>query len=1113
MDPTKAIRLAMMVAKGVSSVTDKPLVKKDGGEVGHEERQQNLSNFMEGADPVLADEKGQPKLFYHATYAKEPIISFNRMWSTNVRRPSMDTVGTWFSDNPSTEGGAGMYADSEGASIYPMHLSAKKLKTYHRFDDFLRDMHEAEGRKFEDQNPKGIGSTEGLREKLKAQGYDGLHFPKNDSFDLGKQIDQFDSSIQQMKSAFSAESKRRWDAGDEISLSEQKAHQKKFDGLIKKRMELEKKRGSIGSTEFGRQNVVVVFEPHQIKSPWNRGTYDPNEEDTHKATGGVIHKDKGGEVEDYQGAHTSPGPQNGAPLHDLTQLLPDDIYGPNAVQYYGTGDRAKDAESFAKVHRLRNKPNLGVQVYRAVPKDPNIKQINPKDWVTINKDYAIDHGESTLRGKYKILSKIVSAKHLYNSGDSIHEWGYHPDPVEKATGGVIHKDKGGGVADGGAVYKAKGGNVKTENVQKTIRRALMVARDAKAIGGSEMGDEETPSSLPTNQPAASTRTMISTPAPNSEGVKGIVVPRHMLEGRTYAGEKRGGEKVAGMNEINAARAAVYGSENRNPLKVGSIQRTHKAVLDQHFEKSIPEQISAENEALSRLRKAKHIGENANTLDSSEKTDTVKYEPDPYEPWTSKGIAGYALYTSGHGDNEVKHVLKTCPGQTDGCGGGVDENGIVDTSKGTCFAPNAESQYVNAAVRRACHEQAKFDPAMTKDWILAHVGSLRSVSEKADKKGKKTMFRPNVVDETDRSSRHVIEGLNAQRSEKGLPPIIANSYGKTNELHDPENGYYVTHSNVGPKVKNGALIGENVSRDKQRIRGTILAADPQDFVNKQGNLTPAKNSYLVTDVKRYSDLDKRMQGAITHAKYWSAGRDERDLRNTQEDGQEPEAHFDGQGNPTTPDKAHYGHITLNGLRYDYQKQHILHPRMVSVPFTVTNKETGKKETKIKKIPTDSRFKDNDFLPPDEERFKAKNGKLAGAILMTTPTESTSHLGHETSFTHHVDDAAVDHALRNNGEYEIDSPMTQEAAKNKRFAAPQPLELKMRPKAFARGGAVGERDEDYSMGLPEQHFHAQKHIGHTHDHEEGHAMPHGHGAMPVNGPVVDRALHLVSHLSRR
>jgi hypothetical protein len=42
-------------------------------------------------------------------------------------------------------------------------------------------------------------------------------------------------------------------------------------------------------------------------------------------------------------------------------------------------------------------------------------------------------------------------------------------------------------AKGGAVYKAGGGNVKTEDVQKTIRRALMVARSAKGVGGSEFG--------------------------------------------------------------------------------------------------------------------------------------------------------------------------------------------------------------------------------------------------------------------------------------------------------------------------------------------------------------------------------------------------------------------------------------------------------------------------------------------------------------------------------------------------------------------------------------------------------------------------------------------------
>jgi predicted transcriptional regulator len=44
------------------------------------------------------------------------------------------------------------------------------------------------------------------------------------------------------------------------------------------------------------------------------------------------------------------------------------------------------------------------------------------------------------------------------------------------------------------------------------------------------------------------------------------------------------------------------------------------------------------------------------------------------------------------------------------------------------------------------------------------------------------------------------------------------------LHDPENGYYVTHSNVGPKVKKGESIAENIGRDKARVRNTIMAAD-------------------------------------------------------------------------------------------------------------------------------------------------------------------------------------------------------------------------------------------------------------------------------------------------
>ena len=51
---------------------------------------------------------------------------------------------------------------------------------------------------------------------------------------------------------------------------------------------------------------------------------------------------------------------------------------------------------------------------------------NPGDWITINREYAKEHGESQLNGQYKILSKTVKAKDIYTDGNSIQEWGYDP---------------------------------------------------------------------------------------------------------------------------------------------------------------------------------------------------------------------------------------------------------------------------------------------------------------------------------------------------------------------------------------------------------------------------------------------------------------------------------------------------------------------------------------------------------------------------------------------------------------------------------------------------------------------------------------------------------------
>jgi len=131
------------------------------------------------------------------------------------------------------------------------------------------------------------------------------------------------------------------------------------------------------------------------------------------------------EDEDYRGNH-QPSHEDGAPLHDLTVVYPDDVYGSDAVRNYG--DRSPyDNRTFGIVFSAKGKPNQSVNIYRAVPNVDNVElKINEGDWVTINRGYAETHGDSALKGNYTILTKTVPARTLFTSGDSIHEWGYFP---------------------------------------------------------------------------------------------------------------------------------------------------------------------------------------------------------------------------------------------------------------------------------------------------------------------------------------------------------------------------------------------------------------------------------------------------------------------------------------------------------------------------------------------------------------------------------------------------------------------------------------------------------------------------------------------------------------
>ena len=129
--------------------------------------------------------------------------------------------------------------------------------------------------------------------------------------------------------------------------------------------------------------------------------------------------------DDYRGLHKAPSKNHGSPLHDLTNTYPNDIYGPMAARYYGHGDPTIDNFTISVIQSSHNKPDQPIKIYRAVPNSIDEKKINYGDWVTINKKYAIQHGESSLNGEYIILTKTVPAKTLYTDGNSIHEWGYN----------------------------------------------------------------------------------------------------------------------------------------------------------------------------------------------------------------------------------------------------------------------------------------------------------------------------------------------------------------------------------------------------------------------------------------------------------------------------------------------------------------------------------------------------------------------------------------------------------------------------------------------------------------------------------------------------------------
>jgi hypothetical protein len=111
-----------------------------------------------------------------------------------------------------------------------------------------------------------------------------------------------------------------------------------------------------------------------------------------------------------------------ARLHDLTTAFGEDIYGPNALQYYGSGGTGfvgrEEKRVLQQLQSLRGKPDAKVTIYRGIPSGAEGK-INPGDWVTLSPKMAAEYGE-------QVVKMEVPASDVTSWADSLLEFGYFP---------------------------------------------------------------------------------------------------------------------------------------------------------------------------------------------------------------------------------------------------------------------------------------------------------------------------------------------------------------------------------------------------------------------------------------------------------------------------------------------------------------------------------------------------------------------------------------------------------------------------------------------------------------------------------------------------------------
>jgi hypothetical protein len=104
------------------------------------------------------------------------------------------------------------------------------------------------------------------------------------------------------------------------------------------------------------------------------------------------------------------------PLHDLTSVLPQDIYEKLDKHVKSPGTKSM-------ILHVRNKPTYRLRLHVLSPIGSS--GVNGGDTGYIDRDYATKVGRENLPEGFKVLTKSVSARELFSKGD-LHEWTWRP---------------------------------------------------------------------------------------------------------------------------------------------------------------------------------------------------------------------------------------------------------------------------------------------------------------------------------------------------------------------------------------------------------------------------------------------------------------------------------------------------------------------------------------------------------------------------------------------------------------------------------------------------------------------------------------------------------------